>query len=271
MAIQLIGPLSRPRFNRFRQRRPVTPSLYNSPRTTNSVHYSSVANTTTINMSQPPSLTQMTWFLCDPRYKYSAYLFLNRPRSFLAIAYQIAMILLLMAMFIMTMIFTRFDYPGYKVLFFFDLAMLIILFLEFCIRFWASTVLPKYRGWKGMLRLVTSPWYWLDIAVIAITITCMVYDARESILSVLLRGFRILHFFEIRYQLWRLFSSAIWIQRFQLMVCLYLCLVILFIIGFIIYYVEVKHNPNINTVAEAIWFMLVTFTTVGYGDIVPGK
>lgn len=83
-------------------------------------------------------------------------------------------------------------------LFYFDLATLILIFIELIVRYWAATALPIYKGWWGALRLAFNPWYWLDIAVIAITITCMIYDMKFDTLSVLLRGFRMIHFFEIR-------------------------------------------------------------------------
>lgn len=141
--------------------------------------------------------------------------------------------------------------------------------MEFVVRLWSMTCVSKYQGWWGFVRLISNPMYLIDLAVIAATITALVIDSRKNVLSVLLRGFRMLQFFETRYQLWKLFTAAVWLQRFQLLVCLYLCLVILFLGAFLIYYLEVGHNQDIETVASAVWFMLTTFTTVGYGDIVP--
>ena len=39
--------------------------------------------------------------------------------------------------------------------------------------------------------------------------------------------------------------------------------------GLITYSIEVEHNPNMNSVADGLWWALVTVTTVGFGDIAP--
>ena len=43
----------------------------------------------------------------------------------------------------------------------------------------------------------------------------------------------------------------------------------LFILMFIIFISEQKTNSEINSIFDAIWYTLVTITTVGYGDIAP--
>ena len=72
-----------------------------------------------------------------------------------------------------------------------------------------------------------------------------------------------------RYHLWKMLGSVMWEQRFQLAVVIYFCLVWLFIIAFLVYFIEAPSNSEFTTVANTMWFTLVTFTTVGYGDVVP--
>lgn len=133
--------------------------------------------------------------------------------------------------------------------------------------------------------MLIHPIYLLDLAVLGTTVTVLAFDVRESLLAVGLRGFRMLHFFEnrfvlftifppfnsfnFRYHLWRMIGWAIWTNRFQLAVLSYFCLVWLFIIAFLVYFIEAPYNDGFKTVANSLWFTLVTFTTVGYGDVAP--
>ncbi|AEX85846.1 hypothetical protein XO10_07145 [Marinitoga sp. 1135] len=45
--------------------------------------------------------------------------------------------------------------------------------------------------------------------------------------------------------------------------------VFIILIGFVLYFAEVGKNPEINSLFDAFWWLIVTIATVGYGDIVP--
>ena len=69
--------------------------------------------------------------------------------------------------------------------------------------------------------------------------------------------------------MWRLLWKAIWSERFQLAVACYFCIVMLFGFGFLMYFIEQPYNHEFNTVANSVWWAVVTFTTVGYGNAAP--
>jgi len=57
--------------------------------------------------------------------------------------------------------------------------------------------------------------------------------------------------------------------RSMILYSIMLFLAVLFIGALIIYLVEHGHNPGIKNYFDALWFIMETITTVGYGDIVP--
>ena len=57
--------------------------------------------------------------------------------------------------------------------------------------------------------------------------------------------------------------------RSMILYSIMLFLAVLFVGAFVIYLVEHGHNPGIKNYFDALWFIMETITTVGYGDIVP--
>lgn len=59
------------------------------------------------------------------------------------------------------------------------------------------------------------------------------------------------------------------IMKSKIVIASVLTLIVFTILMFIIFISEQKTNSSINTLFDAIWYTLVTITTVGYGDITP--
>ncbi len=68
-------------------------------------------------------------------------------------------------------------------------------------------------------------------------------------------------------------ASALWnalvSSRNKISVFLFVVLILVTIMGTIMYIVEKPHNDGFNSIAQSVYWAIVTLTTVGYGDIAP--
>ena len=67
----------------------------------------------------------------------------------------------------------------------------------------------------------------------------------------------------------KFFTRLFEIMKSKIVIASVLTLIVFTILMFIIFISEQKINSSINTLFDAIWYTLVTITTVGYGDITP--
>jgi voltage-gated potassium channel len=127
------------------------------------------------------------------------------------------------------------------------------------------------------LRYAFSFWGVIDLlSIMPSYITVFVGPSSRSF--VILRSVRLLRVFRVL-KLWRMMdeadelSSAIWRARNKIIVFLVVVLVAVTISGTLMYHIEAiqvgDQQSQFTSIPQAMYWAIVTMTTVGYGDVVP--
>jgi voltage-gated potassium channel len=166
----------------------------------------------------------------------------------------------------------------------YDIYIVSIIFLvEYMIRFWVysdfhKSIVREYEKsrflkkefslWvpfksvlKSKLRYMVSPAAIIDLFAILPAYRPL----RILRIFVLFRVFKLLRYTKSINQ----FVEVLANKRFELFTLLFLLLFIVVSAGIAIYVFEERQNPNINSLFDALYWSLVTISTVGYGDNSP--
>jgi voltage-gated potassium channel len=144
---------------------------------------------------------------------------------------------------------------------------------EFLLRLWSEGENPRHRGLVGRARFLFSPFAIADVLAFVPELVVMLTmpDASGPWLAAL-RALR----------LFRLFKLARYVPAFSivggafrragppLLAALCVAAAQVYVAALVLYFIEGQTKPEaFGSVTRALWWSVVTLTTVGYGDVYP--
>lgn len=141
---------------------------------------------------------------------------------------------------------------------------------EYLIRVWTAGVNSKYRGWKGLVRYVTSFTAFIDLVVL---IPFWLSFGTSN--AAILRLIRLLRLFSLA-KMGRFSEALSNIARAlvsrgpELGISVAMALGVILVAASVLYMTEGRANPDdFGSIPRALWWGVATVTKVGYGGALP--
>jgi voltage-gated potassium channel len=166
--------------------------------------------------------------------------------------------------FVILYIFETYQLPDFAayVIWVAEIVITVIFTLEYFARLYSSE--------KGLIRKLTEPLMIIDL--IAILPVYLVLIGPGTALSAgflkvfrVFRVFRFLRIAESRKFIWGKVSDT----DLEIIKFITIIFSVFFVTSGFFYEVEVTENPGVETLRDSLYYMVVTLTTVGFGDITP--
>ncbi|XP_051757455.1 potassium voltage-gated channel subfamily KQT member 1.1 isoform X2 [Ctenopharyngodon idella] len=210
------------------------------------------------------------------------YNFLERPSGWKCFVYHFTVFLIVLSCLILSVLSTIDEYQtlANKTLFWVELVLVVFFGVEYVVRLWSAGCRSKYVGILGRLRFARKPISVIDLIVVVASIIVLAVGSNGQVFATsAVRGVRFLQILRMLHVdrqggTWRLLGSVVFIHRQELITTLYIGFLGLIFSSYFVYLAEKdavddSGMTEFSSYADALWWGVVTVTTIGYGDKVP--
>ncbi|XP_039504041.1 potassium voltage-gated channel subfamily KQT member 1 [Pimephales promelas] len=210
------------------------------------------------------------------------YNFLERPAGLRCFMYHFLVFLMVLVCLIFSVLSTIEQYADFAsgLLFWMEIVLVVFFGTEYVVRLWSAGCRSKYVGIKGRLRFVRKPISIIDLIVVVASVVVLSVGSNGQVFATsAIRGIRFLQILRMLHVdrqggTWRLLGSVVFIHRQELITTLYIGFLGLIFSSYFVYLaekdaVDEEGKTGFSSYADALWWGVVTVTTIGYGDKVP--
>ena len=157
---------------------------------------------------------------------------------------------------------------------YFNHLILAVFALEYLIRLWVVGEDPRYRGMRGRLRYMLTPYALADlIAFLPELLWLVLSQGQSEEVLMVLRLLRLARLMKIArfVPAFDVLGAALQRAGGQLLTTLAVALALVYISAVALYFIEGvgQGREEFASIPRAIWWAVATLTTVGYGDVFP--
>ncbi|XP_061577092.1 potassium voltage-gated channel subfamily KQT member 1 isoform X2 [Cololabis saira] len=210
------------------------------------------------------------------------YNFLERPAGWKCFLYHFLVFLMVLVCLVFSVLSTIEQYADFATgtLFWMEIVLVLFFGTEYVVRLWSAGCRSKYAGIKGRLRFIRKPISIIDLIVVVASVIVLGVGSNGQVFATsAIRGIRFLQILRMLHVdrqggTWRLLGSVVFIHRQELITTLYIGFLGLIFSSYFVYLaekdaVDEEGKTGFSNYADALWWGVVTVTTIGYGDKIP--
>ncbi|XP_058794578.1 potassium voltage-gated channel subfamily KQT member 1-like isoform X2 [Phymastichus coffea] len=210
------------------------------------------------------------------------YNFLERPTGWKCFLYHFSVFMVVLVCLIFSVLSTIDEYSEFanETLFWMEICLVVFFGVEYLVRLWSAGCRSKYMGFCGRLRFIRKPICIIDLIVVVASMVVLSVGSNGQVFATsAIRGIRFLQILRMLHVdrqggTWRLLGSVVFIHRQELITTLYIGFLGLIFSSYFVYLAEKdvtgpQGRIDFASYADALWWGVITVTTIGYGDAVP--